>query len=181
MIEVEIKLPLRDRGMTEKGLLEQGFVAVKVLEETDTYFNGEGFEIRKADMALRVRCCENKENGEKETFFTYKGAKMDPVSMTRKELETEVGDGEVCREILRSIGFYEIGTVRKRRQCFQGNGINACMDQVEGLGDFLELESLVESEEEREAALDRLEEILQKLGYQMKDTVRRSYLSMLGV
>ena len=40
-------------------------------------------------------------------------------------------------------------------------------------------EILAEKEEEREAALKELEEILQKLGYSIKDTIRKSYLSML--
>lgn len=42
-----------------------------------------------------------------------------------------------------------------------------------------ELEILVSSEEEKDAALTQIENILDSLGYQISDTVRTSYLSML--
>ena len=43
----------------------------------------------------------------------------------------------------------------------------------------LELEIMVETEAEREGALQRIENVLVSLGYSMKDTTRHSYLSML--
>ena len=56
--------------------------------------------------------------------------------------------------------------------------ITACVDAVTNLGDYLELEIIVDEEEKREAALDQLEQILHTLGYSMQDTTRTSYLSM---
>ncbi len=43
----------------------------------------------------------------------------------------------------------------------------------------LELEVLVDAEEKRPEALERIEGQLKKLGYSMGDTTRISYLSML--
>ena len=57
--------------------------------------------------------------------------------------------------------------------------LHACLDEVEGLGSFLELEIMVEDEGNRPEALGRIEEILEKLGYTMKDTTRVSYLGQL--
>ena len=57
--------------------------------------------------------------------------------------------------------------------------MTACLDQVENLGDFLELEVLVRNEKLREGCLSQMDEILQKLGLSMDNTVRTSYLSML--
>ena len=57
--------------------------------------------------------------------------------------------------------------------------ITACLDNVRGLGGFLELEILADSEEKKDAALRGIENILNSLGYQISDTVRMSYLSML--
>lgn len=53
------------------------------------------------------------------------------------------------------------------------------MDNVKGLGDYLELEILADEEAQREEALEKLERILNQLGYCMQDTTRTSYLSML--
>ena len=55
----------------------------------------------------------------------------------------------------------------------------ACLDHVEGLGDFLELEVIAEQESERKEILSKMEDLLAILGYHMSDTVQTSYLSML--
>ena len=43
----------------------------------------------------------------------------------------------------------------------------------------LELEILTDTEEKRTEALKQIEDVLEALGYSMKDTTRTSYLSML--
>ena len=104
---------------------------------------------------------------------------MDNISMTRQELETTVGDAKICRKILEHIGFRPVPPVEKLRQYFRRENITACVDTVTNLGDYLELEIIVETEEKKEAALDKVKEILQTIGYSMQDTTRTSYLSML--
>ena len=100
--------------------------------------------------------------------------------MTREELETGVENGEICRNILQVIGYAPAEPeVIKDRTMMQKESITACLDNVRGLGGFLELEILADSEEEKDVALKRIENILNSLGYQISDTVRMSYLSML--
>ena len=53
------------------------------------------------------------------------------------------------------------------------------MDTVKGLGEYLELEIIVENNSEKEKSLEVLESLLLKLGYSMKDTISTSYLSIL--
>ena len=78
---------------------------------------------------------------------------------------------------------YSISTsvipVEKVRHYFHRGRLTACVDQVTGLGDFLELEILTESEEGRSAALTEIEEVLRQIGHSMEDTTRISYLSQL--
>ena len=99
--------------------------------------------------------------------------------MSRQELETTVGDAEICRNILEHIGFWPVPSVEKLRQYYHKENITACADMVKGLGDYLELEVIADSDEKKEQALEQIEEILQILGYSMQDTTRTSYLSML--
>ena len=195
--------------------------------------------------------------------ITYKGQKLDRVTMTRPEYETEVSDPETADKILAALGYHVVPPeVMKLRKNLVRGEMTACLDHVQGLGDFLELEILVEesrtvdesrrmeksriaeedppvgksrtakksrrmeksrtaeedplagkcriaeesqaeggkgenplpipaTEEEiigrrsmtttakRKAALDRIEEVLTKLGCSLEDTVTNSYLSML--
>ena len=53
------------------------------------------------------------------------------------------------------------------------------VDQVEGLGDYLELEIIGQGEKQRPACLKEIEAAMKEMGYEQKDTIRISYLSML--
>lgn len=118
--------------------------------------------------------------GRSRAQINFKGKKMDRQTMTRKELETGVEDGEICRSILQAIGYAPAEPeVIKDRTMLKKDGITACLDNVLGLGTFLEVEILVEREVEKDGALAQIERILNELGYQISDTVQTSYLSML--
>lgn len=183
MIEVEIKLPIAspaDLEIIRAELLKIGFAESRRLEEHDTYFDNSRGEIRTGGQALRVRETKDCLTGAVRAQINFKGKKLDTQTMTRQELETDVEDGAVCREILRAIGYAPVvPEVVKDRLMLQKDSMTACLDSVHSLGDFLELEILVAGEEERPDALYRIEKLLNYLGYQVSDTVRTSYLSML--
>ena len=186
MIEVEIKLPLRRQEKTEETgriaevLCSMGFRKAARFRQRDTYFDNEAGEIRGGGKALRIRETEDLMKGVVTAELNFKGPRMDQVSMTRQELETEVGQAETGRRILAALGFSPVlPEVVKERTEYRRKEITAALDRVEGLGDFLELEILADEETENGKVLQKLEELLGELGYQMGDTVTRSYLSML--
>ena len=180
MIEVEVKLPIPDPEGVKNRILEAGFKEQRFIEERDTYFDNARGDIRANGEALRVRETKDCRTGKKQAQINYKGKKLDTQTMTRRELETGVEDGAVCREILQALGYSPAEPeVIKNRTMLQKDFITACLDNVRGLGDFLELEILVESEEKKDAALGQIKDILNSLGYQVSDTVQTSYLSML--
>lgn len=90
MIEVEIKLPLFRRSVTERTLTAFGFKPGNLVKESDFYFTSDFHDFMKTDEALRIRTCDNFNTRETASFLTYKGAKLDTVSTTRKELETRI-------------------------------------------------------------------------------------------
>lgn len=180
MIEVEVKLPIPDPEGVKNRILEAGFKEQRFIEERDTYFDNARGDIRANGEALRVRETKDCRTGKKQAQINYKGKKLDTQTMTRRELETGVEDGAVCREILQAIGYSPAEPeVIKIRTMLQKDSVTACLDNVRGLGDFLELEILVEREEKKDAALGQIKDILNSLGYQVSDTVQTSYLSML--
>ena len=82
-------------------------------------------------------------------------------------------------QLITSLGYTKQYPVIKHRQYFHKEQMTACLDQVEYLGDFLEIEMIVENEHEKEQALDEILEFLQKLGFLKEQLLRKSYLSML--
>ena len=179
MIEVEVKLPLYRRSVTERALTASGFHAGDLIRESDTYYTSSFHDFMKKDEALRIRECENLTQITSKSILTFKGPKMDNVSMTRKELETVVESPENCHAILEELGYYPVCPVIKLRQYYHKENITACVDQVQDLGSFLELEILVSDDSKREGALKKIETILHDLDLSMAESTTRSYLWML--
>lgn len=178
-IEVELKVKISGKEEIIDKLENINFTKSSLVVETDTYFTSSHHDFISLDEALRIRNVLNKSTNETKSVITYKGAKLDNISMSRKELETEVKNSNIVKEILENIGFKSVPPLVKERQYLKSNNIIACVDTVKGLGDYLELEIIVENNSEKEKSLEVLENLLLKLGYSMKDTINTSYLSML--
>lgn len=179
MLEAEVKAILAGRTLEEleAAALALGYRPRSVLRETDLYFNGDAHDFAAAGEALRLRTCETEGKGT-EVLLTFKGPKQDLRSNSRTEYETAVGDGETAQALLEALGFHPACRVEKVRRELSLGEITLCLDQVTGLGDFLELELLCR-EEDREAAVDRLLAALDELGIPRSALTRRSYLTML--
>lgn len=180
MIEVEIKLKIEDIDTVKTGLLHLGFKESDVLTETDTYFDNNNGDIRHSDKALRIRETINHTANSHYCQINFKGEKFDDKSMTRPEFETSVENANAIIGILNGLGFYAVTPkVIKLRRELKASDVNACIDTVEGLGDFLELESVIEDNQNKDIAFSKLNQILNALGYSLEDTTTTSYLSAL--
>jgi adenylate cyclase class 2 len=171
MIEVEVKVRA-DHEKIRPILKKIGAAKSKVETQSDTYFAAPHRDFAKTDEALRIRLEDGK------SVLTYKGPKLDGVSKTREELETPV-DEVIFTRILHALGFSEAGKVRKNREFFKAGEITVSLDAVEGLGEFLEVEIMAESEKDLETSRHKLFNFLKQVGFEEKDSIRTSYLEMV--
>jgi adenylate cyclase, class 2 len=171
MIEVEVKVRA-DHSKVRPILEKIGASKIGIEEQSDTYFAAPYRDFAKTDEALRIRSLGG------QAVLTYKGPKLDKVSKTREELETPVDEATTAK-IFQALGFLEAGIVRKKREIFNAGEIIVCLDAVEGLGEFLEVELDVEGEKYIKSARDQLFEFLAQLGLNEKDSIRTSYLEMV--
>ncbi|MGN0392328.1 MAG: class IV adenylate cyclase [Bariatricus sp.] len=178
--EIEIKMPVEDLNGLKRRLLRKGFQEEVTIRENDMYYNSEYHDVKKLGEALRIRKSTDVATGQTKAQINFKGEKIDQVSMSRLEYETGVDNPEYMDKILRALGFFQVAGVTKTRCYMKRDEMTACLDQVEGLGDFLELEVIVADESLREGYLQMMEGLLAELGLSMRDTVRTSYLSMLA-
>ncbi len=166
-MEVEIKFRA-DESVEDKIRSVAEFICEKV--EEDVYFNSPVRDFRESDEALRVR-----RDGE-EVRLTYKGPKVDPETKTREEVEIEVNDYRKALEILSRLGFRVIRKVVKRRRIYRYGEVTICLDDVEGLGKFVEIE--VKSDDV-DSAKRKVFEVAELLGLDPSNSIRESYLEML--
>ena len=176
--EVELKFPVLDPEAIRRALAGLGAKAVSNCNELDTYLQHPSRSFARTDEALRVREVMSR------VVLTYKGPKIDAVTKTREEIEIDLATApsaaaKVLR-LLERLGFGRVREVRKDRELFevpwQGYVVQASLDQVAGLGSFLELE-LSSDPAQLEKSRQSLLELAERLNLQNSE--RRSYLELL--
>lgn len=178
MLEIEIKYRADDLAALEKRLAAFGAQRVGQRDDADAYFNAPHRDFAQTDEALRVRHIGVK------NFVTYKGPRIDPLTKTRSEIEVPLADGPEAdgafQQILGRLGFRPVAIVRKRRTVYQFNRdgfhVEACLDDVEQVGRFVELEVVAD-----EAQLARARSLILRCADELglTSSERRSYLEIL--
>ena len=148
------------------------------LQEVDQYFNAPDRDFARTDEALRLRRIGST------NFVTYKGPKTDSQTKTRSEIEVPLAPGDTVAkqfsDLLVHLGYRAVAAVTKRRVvCHlhrEAFDLEACLDDVDEVGKFVELEILAPPE-----ALDAARAVLLKMAKEMGlgPQERRSYLEML--
>jgi adenylate cyclase class 2 len=178
MLEIEMKCPVTDFAPLERYLAEWGAGAESPCENADHYFNAPDRDFAVTDEALRVRQVGPHNR------VTYKGPKRDAKAKIRTEIEVPLGAGPGpagdFMRLLQELRYRPVATVRKNRRSYHlerdGFAMEICLDDVECLGHFVEVEILAPEQE-----LDRANAVLAKvcLALGLTTSERRSYLEML--
>lgn len=174
MIEAEVKVPVKNFEPIRERLKALKAVLERVDEEFDTYFDHPSRSFARTDEALRVRRTRTGEGS-----ITYKGPKFRSKTKTRAEVSIPVDDSESLIKVLEQLGFKQVATVIKRREKWRMEGVNVYLDEVEGLGKFLELEARVENESRLSEVEEKLFLIIDGLGFDRNSSVRESYLELI--
>jgi adenylate cyclase, class 2 len=148
------------------------------LMQVDQYFNHPCRDFATTDEALRLRQIDAR------NFVTYKGPKHDTATKTRGELEFPLEPGEQSAsdfcELLQQLSFRPVREVRKTRRVarlkWHAYDVEVALDDVEGLGQFVELEFSAQAEN-RAGAIEQLGPLAAELG--LENVERRSYLELL--
>ncbi len=176
--EVEQKHRIDDVAAFEAALAKRGVTLGSPIEQADQYFAHPARDFAKTDEALRIRTAGGN------SFVTYKGPKLDTATKTRRELELPLdandADGSSFAELLGALGFKPVAVVRKNRRPFHlqhmGRNVEGVLDDVDGVGTFVELELTAD-----DATLDEARQVVASLaaGLNLGPSERRSYLELL--
>lgn len=171
MLEVEAKFAVPDPRKVRARLNRQGVQMTGRRQEHDIYYNAPHRDFGKTDEALRVRYDDTG------VTVTYKGPKIRVGSAkAREEFNLAVACGETLDAILSRLGFRQTAGVSKVREFYEIGDVTVTLDDVEGLGTFIEIEIL--TEEGEEDAADRIGTIVKELGVD-GPPIYTSYLEML--
>ena len=176
--EVEQKHRVVDESHLLERLAERGVEIGPRVLQADRYFAHPSRDFARTDEALRIRTVGDK------SFVTYKGPKIDVTTKTRQEIELPLdasdADGLKFAGLLQVLGFTQVLVVHKRRRAFainaHGRHVEGALDEVDGVGTFVELEILAD-----EAELEEAKRVVSQLAaeLQLGPSERRSYLEMM--
>jgi len=178
MIEVELKYPVESLTGIKSRFQAIGAVAHLVNVQSDEYLNDPIRDFAKQDKALRIRSSDGR------YYLTFKGPRLDPIAKIRLELEIPLdsqASAGMMSLMFQQIGFDSVANVVKRRETMSvnwaGDCIEICLDEVEEVGTFVELELVVEEENEKELAKQKLISLAEQVG--LSDSIHTSYLELL--
>ena len=177
MVEVELKVEVKDPQRLEQLLKSLGARFEGEVQQLDIYYSAPHRDFKLTDEALRLRRSSHRGLATEECYLTYKGPKLDALSKSREELTVRVEGWEEAQSLLQSLGFIEVGRVSKLRRGYRLADFVLSLDQVEGLGNFLEVETRAEGGYDQ--ILEQAFELLKKLGFSQHEVIRESYLELL--
>ena len=169
MLEVESKYRSPGNEKIEKALLRLGAKKISTQSMEDVYFAHPSRDFGKTDEALRLR----KHDAGSE--LTYKGPRMKTDnSKAREEVTLKTDNPLTAQRIVERLGFKGFLIVKKTRSSYVLDKLRVDVDNVDGLGEYVELEVLTESPERAASLLElaRKELDLEKLE-------PRTYLEMI--
>ncbi|MBI5466292.1 MAG: class IV adenylate cyclase [Candidatus Kerfeldbacteria bacterium] len=126
------------------------------VRQVDTYYSPPHRTFLGRPLYLRLR--ETVKGRVKHAQFEYHVAYA---HFAAREHEVPVADARVLKYILKSLGFVRELQVKKRRETWKSGGVQVELDQVTGLGSFIELEVMGRGQR---AALRLITPLARKLG-----------------
>jgi len=175
-LEVEAKARASDLKAVEARVAALGGVLEADKLERDEYWAHPSRDFGETDEALRLRVTTADDGGGwSRADLTYKGPKLDATTKSRREetVELRVDEVEALRRVLEGLGFRPFAKVTKQRKEFMAGGLSVCLDQVEDVGSFVEVELVTD---DLEGARKRVLAFFKELGLDASE--RRSYLEL---
>jgi adenylate cyclase, class 2 len=172
MKEIEVKARIKNLDQLIKNLEGLGCKLSDYAIQEDKIFLDEDtpFEkIRRGTNVLRVRKQDNK------NVFTLK--KRLENELTCIEHETIIENIEELEKILGHLGYLKAVKVNKKRRKCSYNDYEICLDEVEELGNFIEVEKF--SDEDSLKVQRELKDFLISLGIEEKDFVKQGYDTLI--
>ncbi len=176
--EVEQKYRTDGHEAVAAALAAMGATPGPAVDQEDGYMNHPGRDFAATHEAFRIRRVGGS------NAVTYKGPKRGGPTKTREEIEVGFADGPEAladlRRLFENLGFRPVAVVRKTRTPYrltaEGRPVEVVLDVAEGLGTFVEVESIAEDEADLPEAQRVVVGLAAALG--LTEHEPRSYLRM---
>ncbi len=159
MIEVEIRAKIKDVGSIKESLNKMGIQFIKNVKQIDRIFGHPKFldkenKIIKGGLVVRIREINDSCNLEFKEIVRQGGG---------FEIKAKLDNVDFGIELLEKLDFNEAFVISKTRDAYKYNDFEIAIDQVEQLGDFIEIEKVVSSREKIDKAREDCVKLLEQI------------------
>lgn len=174
MREIELKFKVDDLDKFIEKLKSLGCEVSDVINQKDTIYVEDlsNTESVAGSMWLRVR----KVNDKIEMNLKKQASKKSE----SQEIEFGVDDYEKANSFLKTLGYNEWVRVNKKRRYSKYLNANICIDEVERLGSFVEIEYLISEDDHKTNYEDELLKIAEELWIDTSKQVNSHYDTMIA-
>ena len=171
MREIEVKLKVNNLNFLEKELSKAGCEFSEPIFQHDAIYssrniNDEFDKSKEGDVIIRIR----KQNGKAELNLK----KQKSFEMDNLEYETEIENPDSVHQMLLILGWKPVIEVKKIRKKVKFKEYEICLDRVEKLGDFVEIEKMTEDSADPKEVRKELFDVMKQFGSE-KDEETRGY------
>jgi adenylate cyclase class 2 len=172
MREIEVKLKAMNLKEIEHKLASMGCKLSDPINQHDLIYSKKGStveweESKVGHIVMRIR------REEKGGTFNLKQQLSGELDNT--EIETKVDDPDAMHAILDKLGYAPMVEVKKVRRKGKLGEYEICLDEVEQLGSFVELEKLTSDDADPLKTEDELLNVLESIGLSRSDRVLKCY------
>jgi adenylate cyclase class 2 len=193
MIEVELKfaLPSDARVLLQTKLNALWVQSLSQVENVDTYYDTAGFDCLQQAVFIRIRnqkYLEIKYHEHADPAHMHATERVFPLEsgpLSVKEMNIQcarfISDWQEAGTIEESMcinGLKEFVCIEKHRDQYVYEDLILCVDSVEGLGDFFEVETHCEEQTEIGQAIAKLQDFVMSLGFSALRPVEVGYVEL---
>lgn len=166
MQNIEIKARLRDRAALLEVLAELGAARISSLAQVDTYFT-----VPAGRLKLRQT------PGEPDVLIFYRRDNRSEPKLSDYHLAAIAPEQNLAGMLAAALGVRVV--VRKQRELWRWHNVRVHLDEVEGLGAFLELEAQVDGANDESLCQRRTRELMAAFGLAPSELIAGSYADLL--
>ncbi|OHA89704.1 MAG: hypothetical protein A2741_02005 [Candidatus Zambryskibacteria bacterium RIFCSPHIGHO2_01_FULL_43_27] len=171
--EIEIKLKVNDFNKIIEEFTKLGCKFTEPIIQKDIIFVDESYgdfaKHQQGKNVLRIRQSSEK------YLFTLKQSQDNELDSIEREVE--ISDPKIFREALELMGYKEMVRVNKIRRKAKYRDYEICLDRVEELGTFIELEKF--SDGDGAGVQNEMLQFLQNMGIDTTERVERGYDTLM--
>ena len=172
MREVEVKARIKNLEELKENLNRLKVIFSEPLMQHDKIYFPEGMTF--GNIKVGIPCMRLRDsNG----IYTWNMKKAVSSELDNIEHETEIDNPEEADRIIKLLGFHEEIKVSKARIKCNYKDYEICIDEVEDLGNFIEVEKLIQDDDKTDNKIieDEMINFLESLNIKKEDRVLKGY------